>query len=83
MQHPTIGGVQIRTTTDARIIFHAVRHGILPMVKRRLDAEERRSIRAGDVFVWEERGPNTEANGVSSANPPYLASLTELILVRH
>jgi len=34
------------------------------MVKRRLDAEERRSIMPGDVFVWEERGTNTEANGL-------------------
>jgi len=38
------------------------------MVKRRLDAEERRNITPGDVFVWEERGTNTEASEVSSAN---------------
>lgn len=68
MQQPTISGLHVRTTSDAFIIFHAVRHEILPMVKRRLDAEERRNITPGDVFVWEERGTNTEASEVSSAN---------------
>jgi hypothetical protein len=36
------------------------------MVTRRLDTEERRAITSGSVFVWEERGPNPEATGVSS-----------------
>jgi len=36
------------------------------MVSRRLDPEERRSISSGCVFVWEERGPNAEATGVSN-----------------
>lgn len=66
MQKPTIAELRVRTTSDALVIFHAVRHEMLPMVRRRLDAEERRSIRSGDVFVWEERG-NAEASGVSSA----------------
>lgn len=35
------------------------------MVTRRLDAEERRGISSGSVYVWEERGPNPEATGVS------------------
>jgi hypothetical protein len=35
------------------------------MVTRRLDTDERRAIISGCVFVWEERGPNTEATGVS------------------
>lgn len=34
------------------------------MVTRRLDAEERRAISSGHVFVWEERGSNTEATGL-------------------
>jgi len=34
------------------------------MVSRRLDAEERRAISPGHVFVWEERGSNTETSGV-------------------
>ena len=45
-------------------MFHAVMTGILPMVTRRLDTEERRAVRAGNVYVWEERGRNAEATGV-------------------
>jgi len=63
MQQPTIAELHVRTTADALKIFHAVRHDILPMVRRRLDADERRSIKSGDVFVWEERG-NAEASGL-------------------
>jgi len=63
MQQPTIADLRVRTTADALIIFHAVRHDMLPMVKRRLDADERRSIKSGDVFVWEERC-NAEASGL-------------------
>jgi len=63
MQQPTIADLRVRTTADALIIFHAVRHDMLPIVRRRLDAEERRNIRSGDVFVWEERG-NAEASGL-------------------
>lgn len=74
MQQPTIAELRVRTTSDALVIFHAVRHGLLPIVKRRLDAEERRSIRSGDVFVWEERG-NAEASGVSSAKSSYVIPL--------
>ena len=73
MQQPTIADLRVRTTADALIIFHAVRHDILPIVRRRLDAEERRNIRSGDVFVWEERG-NAEASGVSSATLHVLPS---------
>lgn len=63
MQQPTIADLRVRTTADAVIIFHAVRHNMLPMVRRRLDADERRSIKSGDVFVWEERC-NAEASGL-------------------
>jgi len=63
MQQPTIAELRVRTTADALIIFHAVRHNMLPMVRRRLDADERRSIKSGDVFVWEERC-NAEASGL-------------------
>jgi len=37
---------------------------VLPMVTRRLDTEERRSIISGSVYVWEERGPSPESTGV-------------------
>lgn len=55
-----------RSPQDAQVIFHAVAVGVLPMVTRRLDTEERRAITSGSVFVWEERGPNPEATGVST-----------------
>ncbi|TFK53567.1 hypothetical protein OE88DRAFT_1733468 [Heliocybe sulcata] len=64
MQRPTCTNIRLRATTDAHVIFHAVYLGILPMVVRRLDSEERRSIVPGSVFVWEERSPNTEATGL-------------------
>ncbi|KAH7924213.1 hypothetical protein BV22DRAFT_1165803 [Leucogyrophana mollusca] len=64
MQHPTCAGLRVRSPQDAQVIFHAVSLGVLPMVRRRLDTEERRSIRSGCVFVWEERGPNAEATGL-------------------
>jgi hypothetical protein len=63
MQQPTIAELRVRTTADALIIVHAVRHDMLPMVRRRLDADERRSIKSGDVFVWEERC-NAEPSGL-------------------
>ena len=34
------------------------------MTVRRLDAEERRAITSGNVYVWEERGSSTEATGL-------------------
>lgn len=82
MQQPTISDLRIRTTTDACIIFHAVRHNMLPMVRRRLDAEERRNITTGDIFVWEEKG-NAEASGVSSANLTYATSAYNTYLDGH
>jgi hypothetical protein len=59
--------LRVRSPLDAQIIFHAVSLGILPMVSRRLDTEERRDIHSGCVFVWEERGANAEATGVRSS----------------
>ncbi|KAH9941172.1 Gti1/Pac2 family-domain-containing protein [Epithele typhae] len=60
MQHPTLTNVRIRHTNDARHIFYAVARNILPMTTRRLDAEERRAIASGCVYVWEERCANSE-----------------------
>lgn len=65
-----------RSPQDAQVIFHAVAVGVLPRVTRRLDTEERRTIASGSVFVWEERGPNPEATGVS-------ASVKRLSVVSH
>ncbi|KIL65886.1 hypothetical protein M378DRAFT_76121 [Amanita muscaria Koide BX008] len=64
MQRATCTGLRIRSPADARTIFHAVRTGILPMVTRRLDTEERSLISPGSVYVWEERGPHAELTGV-------------------
>ena len=65
MQRPTCTDIRIRSVADALVIFYAVSKGILPIVSRRLDSEERRCIRSGSVYVWEERGPDAEATGVS------------------
>ncbi|KAI0049966.1 hypothetical protein FA95DRAFT_1603969 [Auriscalpium vulgare] len=55
MQPPTCTGLRVRTTHDAEVVFHAVAQGILPMVERRLDSEERMFLCSGCVYVWEER----------------------------
>ena len=65
-----------RSPQDAQVIFHAVAVGVLPMVTRRLDTEERRAIMSGSVFVWEERGPNPEATGVSSRTTASFATVS-------
>ncbi|KAI8993968.1 hypothetical protein BD414DRAFT_268926 [Trametes punicea] len=62
MQLPTCTGIRIRSVSDARIIFHAVTLGILPIVSRRLDIEERRYIHSGCVCVWEERNASGEGS---------------------
>jgi hypothetical protein len=72
MQRPTCTDIRVRSVADALVIFFAVSKGIVPIVSRRLDSEERRCIRSGSVYVWEERGPDAEATGVSilSSLPP-------------
>jgi len=64
MQRPTCTDVRVRSVSDALVIFYAVSKGALPIVSRRLDSEERRCIRSGSVYVWEERGPDAEATGL-------------------
>ncbi|KAJ7275007.1 Gti1/Pac2 family-domain-containing protein [Mycena rebaudengoi] len=63
MQSPTLRNVRIRSTRDAIAVFHGVARNILPLITRRLDAEERLCISAGTVFVWEENA-NSEATGL-------------------
>ncbi|KAK7046651.1 Gti1/Pac2 family-domain-containing protein [Favolaschia claudopus] len=63
MQQPTLRNVRIRSTRDAIAVFHAVARNTLPLITRRLDAEERLCISAGTVFVWEENA-NSEATGL-------------------
>lgn len=64
MQRPTLPGVRIRSTRDALQVFNGVATNRLPLITRRLDAEERRAIVPGNVYVWEERGANTEPTGL-------------------
>ncbi|KAF5318656.1 hypothetical protein D9619_010698 [Psilocybe cf. subviscida] len=64
MQHPTLQNIRIRSTRDALQVFYGVAMHTLPLITRRLDAEERRNIAAGNVYVWEERGANTEPTGL-------------------
>ncbi|KAI6099479.1 Gti1/Pac2 family-domain-containing protein [Pisolithus croceorrhizus] len=64
MQQPTLRNVRVRSTRDALQIFYAVARKTLPLITRRLDAEERRAIVPGNVYVWEERSANTEATGL-------------------
>ncbi|KAF9452775.1 hypothetical protein P691DRAFT_794164 [Macrolepiota fuliginosa MF-IS2] len=64
MQHPTCTNIRIRSVHDAHKIFYAVQQGLLQMVTRRLDADERTQLRTGCVYAWEERGPHTELTGL-------------------
>ncbi|KAG6834591.1 hypothetical protein H0H93_008722 [Arthromyces matolae] len=64
VQQPTLRNVRIRSVRDAIHVFYAVATQRLPLITRRLDAEERRAIGPGNVYVWEERGANTEPTGL-------------------
>ena len=52
MQRPTLTGIRVRSVADANKIFHAVTLGLLPIIARRLDVEERKQVRPGNVYVW-------------------------------
>lgn len=64
MQQPTCTNVRIRSTGDAHKVFASVQQGLLQMVTRRLDAEERLALRSGCIYAWEERGPHSEITGL-------------------
>ncbi|KAF8837086.1 hypothetical protein BDN67DRAFT_234975 [Paxillus ammoniavirescens] len=64
MQQPSLQNVRIRSTRDALHVFYAVARNAIPLITRRLDAEERRAIVPGNVYVWEERSANGEATGL-------------------
>ncbi|KAI0666010.1 Gti1/Pac2 family-domain-containing protein [Trametes maxima] len=65
MQLPTCTGIRIRSMADAHVIFHAVSLGLLPIVARRLDIDERRYIHSGCVCVWEERSASGEGSSAT------------------
>ena len=62
-QQPTLQGVRIRTAQDALLVFYAVARGVLTLLTRRLDADERKTIRPGHVYVWEDRSATTSDSG--------------------
>ncbi|KAF9063422.1 Gti1/Pac2 family-domain-containing protein [Rhodocollybia butyracea] len=64
MQRPTCTMLRVRSPSDAHVLFHAVSLNLLPMVARRLDTEERRAISSGCVYIWQERGSNSESTGL-------------------
>jgi hypothetical protein len=45
----------IETTQDSLLVFEACRRNILPKISRRLQYKERRLVRSGSVFVFDER----------------------------
>jgi hypothetical protein len=64
MQAPTCCNIRIRSIQDAHKIFYAIQRGLLHMVTRRLDADERSALGSGSVYAWEERGPHSEITGL-------------------
>jgi hypothetical protein len=62
-QQPTLQNVRIRTAQDALQVFYAVARNVLTLLTRRLDADERKAIRSGNVYIWEDRSASTLDNG--------------------
>ncbi|KAI0702538.1 Gti1/Pac2 family-domain-containing protein [Earliella scabrosa] len=52
--HATHPALHLRDARDAHVVFEAVRLGVLPLITRRLTANEREQLTSGNVFVWEE-----------------------------
>jgi hypothetical protein len=50
----------IETTQDALLIFESCRRGLLPKICRRLQERERKMIRSGSIFVFDERESGKE-----------------------
>ncbi len=62
-QQPTLQNARIRTAQDALLVFFAVARNVLTLLTRRLDADERKAIRSGNVYIWEDRSASTVDNG--------------------
>jgi hypothetical protein len=62
-QQPTLQNARIRTAQDALHVFFAVARNVLTLLTRRLDADERKAIRSGNVYIWEDRSASTVDNG--------------------
>ncbi|KAI0088168.1 Gti1/Pac2 family-domain-containing protein [Irpex rosettiformis] len=66
-QHPTCRAMRVRNVHDAQVILHAVSQNRLPMVRRRLDDDDRLALQPGHIYVWEERNSNPlESNSLES-----------------
>ncbi|PPQ74718.1 hypothetical protein CVT26_007534 [Gymnopilus dilepis] len=65
MQEPTCTNLLIRSPEDARKILYAVKRGMLHMLEKRLDPDERMALRPGCVYVWEERSPGVDLTGLN------------------
>ncbi|KZV99392.1 hypothetical protein EXIGLDRAFT_698846 [Exidia glandulosa HHB12029] len=61
----TCSGTKVATPDEAKLVVHGVVCGYLPKIEWRLSAEERRDIRPGDVFVWEDHAANADTGGTS------------------
>ncbi|KAH9019424.1 Gti1/Pac2 family-domain-containing protein [Lactarius hengduanensis] len=62
-QQPTLQNARIRTAQDALQVFFAVARNVLTLLTRRLDADERKAIRSGNVYIWEDRSASTVDSG--------------------
>ena len=74
-QQPTLQNARIRTAQDALQVFFAVARNVLTLLTRRLDADERKAIRSGNVYIWEDRSASTADNGGLSMERWYAPSL--------
>ena len=76
------GSLDLRDARDAHVVFEAVRLGILPLITRRLTANEREQLVSGNVFVWEEaehkQGEScTTRKGLSLIHPRFTLRVIE------
>ncbi|KAG6831155.1 hypothetical protein H0H87_006085 [Tephrocybe sp. NHM501043] len=70
MQRPTLQNVRIRSVRDALQVFHGVATKRLPLITRRLDAEERRAIGSGNEFLfYNQKDPNFGEDIVNPVTP--------------
>jgi Gti1/Pac2 family transcription factor len=77
-QRPTLQNARIRTAQDALHVFFAVARNVLTLLTRRLDADERKAIRSGNVYIWEDRSASTVDNGGLTMERWYASCLAGL-----
>ncbi len=78
-QQPTLQNARIRTAQDALQVFFAVARNVLTLLTRRLDADERKAIRSGNVYIWEDRSASTVDSGGLTMERWYARSLAYLV----